>query len=1739
MFARKLPFAARSESVETSTGSELSMVPWRRTSVLLCHWVVAAIAVPQPADWRRTLSFAEREDEGGEVSDKPICSDSTGMLPGQSMASPLGYVHITKTGGTALKRQLACPDLRCENGHDMTTQDWQAAGLDTLVVLREPLERFASAFAHARNGTEIYLTTHMQRQAQAFSLPVFIDALRNETHPQAAAAWNLLLHREGGQQFREQAAWLTGDPLRTHVVCYDKDDLIDRLEFTLGRLGSNCSLRSVALLNNSTHSAQADTAEADEATREDALSEAQKLWVRTYYSHDTALWQAHCSHIAHQQRIGYFVITAEHSAVETELAVRRSWADGAWATFDVAPSEAPALLPNGSNVHVLRMESAASFGMDVKQEAKRATNGKHPRFFKAADDTKAAATDEMAKLNLFLRAKILAMMRHKCEVLERGTPLQYFMMVDDDTAVERHRLSTYLRKSMPDPTTTAIYAGLCGEGSHMKGGPGIIFSRKLLQDACPHFDRCDGALEYLANHKLKGSGVGGDGFIARCLAKQEKEGLLNYSKVCIDGFRAHPPWVQPWMLSYTAAMAQASDSHEATLEVPVTPPNDAWMAAAVSAGLRNGNTTEQSVDDDEDDSTETGDTETFLTYHRVAPSARAGGMRVHDPRCAPWVSLKAAYKAGEAKIDWPLQVSRCEPRFALVGVDGAATNALFAALRDNTVDVEPTLPDEGSGFFVQASVQLPPSSGSVSSYLDALPHVDPRDFTLLGDASDGDVWASAAASALFAAQLPALRVLLVLSEPVARLQRSWRAAYLRAPAAAAWTGGASDLDALLEAGEAVRQRCPLAAVYAAAGVAPVAPQQSGTNVSCSLPPILSSGLYHLQLPRWLALRHVRVAFSDGGEQWAAQEAAQVTPWIGAVPSATQPDEESSAVGTTAGAASHRGSRLSSRWSQIQKRLPEVARERLMALTGDSLLRSDVMLREAALPGLPKPWMSAARAATPAAAQPALGWRAHFEDALKGAVPDFRSERTAPLDTNASDWRRNAVFLRVPKTAGTTLTDVCEAVCAAANTLDPARAVPCTKLSQREEQYAELRGMKPGTCVLWDAHIDWDMVRRLQASWPAPLRAFTILREPIARALSEHKYCRAGGEGANSCWWQDQWGYVGHFDEDELKRLRALDIGSWARETRLPAHNRMVRMLAGYHGQGAVIEDNSISRHLVQFESVALLPSGSLTNGSITAANVSTALSALAGARGWAPTTDDDLRKAKATLTDGLAAFGLTEDLEGTFAALGEAFGWESDPLALATLADGHWRRSSDQEGVPLDEETRAALANANAHDVALYNFAKDLFASRSRSHAPAIDPAAAAAAAATATEVAEPGFATQANLVASAKQTGSNTCVVATAASCSAARWWEAPVVVGGVGGSGTRAVVELLDELGVSMACVNNTALFGASQRDKYDELCNDAHDFAALHRFRLDTRESKDTRDENQDVQPDTLSLARRYRAPLEPSTCADLGDDQLDAALGAVSFTGRTDDFPSWRNISRLQMLERIVGDIEPAARRPYRWGFKNPSSTYYLNILRCLFPCLLYLHATRDVGDLVQKDAFTAHDDEGTSQMESRAHEAVSFGLINQREAGHLDQFRQRWASKSPPAALTGDEEALLESYAGYIVDVNARVGAWVDGCMPGRVVPMPMDRLAVNGSFDGECLDEIASPLAAALRLERDAVVRTARSYARRSFDLLESKRSAGNATAPPALPTAVTAMRLPPSMLRPSCERRESKEVVL
>ena len=334
---------------------------------------------------------------------------------------------------------------------------------------------------------------------------------------------------------------------------------------------------------------------------------------------------------------------------------------------------------------------------------------------------------------------------------------------------------------------------------------------------------------------------------------------------------------------------------------------------------------------------------------------------------------------------------------------------------------------------------------------------------------------------------------------------------------------------------------------------------------------------------------------------------------------------------------------------------------------------------------------------------------------------------------------------------------------------------------------------------------------------------------------------------------------------------------------------------------------------------------------------------------------------------------------------------------------------------------------------------------------------------------------------------------------CDVPQWWEAPVIVGGSGGSGTRGVMMLLEALGVRMACINSTL---SSLTTSLCTLpCNPASDCALINSFRG----------------PGTSWMRDNF------SHVAACHVDPID--IEASSNAPNSDLCGG----SKSAALRRLREAVRPEYRHPLRWGLKNPHSTYYVNVLRMFFPCLVYVNTvsaecpSSHVAARVEK--LTLFLDPAAQvrdlpemvrtgkHFSNRVQEAMRFGMLSAADGQalvHADSNRVQEAMRFGMLSAA-DGQALVHAdatepllamqsfYGGFIRSANLAVVAWTERCIPDRVVHVPLQRMvALQRSRSGSgCVHVVSQRLAAALRLDDvDAALNSTRAFAASSLPLV-------------------------------------------
>jgi hypothetical protein len=129
----------------------------------------------------------------------------------------IGFIHITKTGGTDLKDKLTdLPKeeklpIHCDKYHKEDALFYKDINIPCFAIIREPVSRFISAFKYNTKGSNINM-----RNLHIKTLADFIKIIRKKP--------SYLNNFENGIQFKKQVEWLNGDNDKTFILKYNDDN---------------------------------------------------------------------------------------------------------------------------------------------------------------------------------------------------------------------------------------------------------------------------------------------------------------------------------------------------------------------------------------------------------------------------------------------------------------------------------------------------------------------------------------------------------------------------------------------------------------------------------------------------------------------------------------------------------------------------------------------------------------------------------------------------------------------------------------------------------------------------------------------------------------------------------------------------------------------------------------------------------------------------------------------------------------------------------------------------------------------------------------------------------------------------------------------------------------------------------------------------------------------------------------------------------------------------------------------------------------------------------------------------------------------------------------------------------------------------------------------------------------------------------------------------------------------------
>ena len=326
-------------------------------------------------------------------------------------------------------------------------------------------------------------------------------------------------------------------------------------------------------------------------------------------------------------------------------------------------------------------------------------------------------------------------------------------------------------------------------------------------------------------------------------------------------------------------------------------------------------------------------------------------------------------------------------------------------------------------------------------------------------------------------------------------------------------------------------------------------------------------------------------------------------------------------------------------------------------------------------------------------------------------------------------------------------------------------------------------------------------------------------------------------------------------------------------------------------------------------------------------------------------------------------------------------------------------------------------------------------------------------------------------------------------ASCDSAMWYSAPVIVGGSGGSGTRGVALLLDRLGVQMACSSVPTVADPALCNIGRDACNDAGDCSIANSF--DPR----------------LSWLRDNFSALDGHQGRSACDGVVDRDALSKSLNASRDDLCGG---SQGTALRRLRMAVRPQYQQPLRWGFKNPHSTYYVNIwLKTLFPCAVYVNTVRDIAEMTRERKHFDH----------RVREAARFGMLSDEAADELFHDNKAAWRRGSDFTSSSSSSKTLESvrlhrsvndfYVSYVHLVNVRLVEWSQLCLAAdRVVHVPLQRMVALTPRSPACLEAVAHSLATTLRIDKSFAVNVTHRFAASSLRLVQESLVDGHRDMP-------------------------------
>ncbi len=204
------------------------------------------------------------------------------------------YIHITKTGGNAIRAGLEksdCNDIAHLDTHHMDVATLRLfSDKKPITIIRDPIDRFISAFYYWKYGSKDnkkWRRPQNWNKGDAINTPEdMIQILSNPKHPlHSITKKNISTYDvfTWSAHFHPQSTWIKGKDKYVAFICYDKYNLTQNIQRKFDELNITCKLPKLPVTNQSLKRSEHN------------LSKKAIAWLKKIYKDDFILWEKYCA----------------------------------------------------------------------------------------------------------------------------------------------------------------------------------------------------------------------------------------------------------------------------------------------------------------------------------------------------------------------------------------------------------------------------------------------------------------------------------------------------------------------------------------------------------------------------------------------------------------------------------------------------------------------------------------------------------------------------------------------------------------------------------------------------------------------------------------------------------------------------------------------------------------------------------------------------------------------------------------------------------------------------------------------------------------------------------------------------------------------------------------------------------------------------------------------------------------------------------------------------------------------------------------------------------------------------------------------------------------------------------------------------------------------------------------------------------------------------------------------------